>query len=282
MEDKEKNHLQEENLQTDAPSSEGENEIPMSAAMRVLQAKGEDLKNEHESQYTGKKVSWLENFWYQHKWHAGLIGFAVVIAAVLLWQIVTYVKPDVYIMYTGPVAFIGSRYTDLEEAVTQVMDDYNGDGEKAISFADNTYLTEEQIAQKQEEAKAQNEEYIPDYGGLKASYSRFQTEMTAAKHMLCMLDPALYEQIRDMNGFMPLSEIFGEELPDCAADAYGIRLGDTAFYKNYPGVQVMPADTIIAVRSKEAPGIADNDKKLQQLDHHAELLRAIATFVPDE
>ncbi len=282
MEDKEKKDLQGQKRESDTPAAGEKDEIPMSAAMRVLQAKGEDLQNEHESQYTGKKVSWLENFWYQHKWHAGLIAFAVVIALVLVWQIITYVRPDVYIMYTGPVAFIGSRYTELEEAITQVMDDYNGDGEKAISFTDNTYLTEEQIAKKQEEAKAHNEEYIPDYSGLRSSYSRFQTEMTAAKHMLCILDPALYEQIRDMDGFMPLSDIFGEELPDSAADAYAIRLGDTAFYEYYPGVQVMPADTILAVRSKEAPGIAGNEKKLEQLEHHAGLLRAIASFIPDD
>lgn len=282
MEDKEKKEPQEEKRDVSVPAAGETDEIPMSAAMRVLQAKGENLQNEHESQYNGKKVSWLENFWYQHKWHAGLTLFVVVIALVLVWQIITYVRPDVYIMYTGPVAFVGSRYTELEEAITQVMDDYNGDGEKAISFTDNTYLTEEQIEKKQEEAKAQNEEYIPDYSGLKASYSRFQTEMTAAKHMLCMLDPALYEQIRDMDGFMPLSDIFGEDLPDCAADAYGIRLGDTAFYQYCPGVQIMPADTILAVRSKEAPGIEGNEKKLEQLQHHAELLRTIATFMPDD
>ncbi len=268
--------------QTSDVDAAGENnDVPMSAAMRILQAKGENLQNEHESQYTGKKMTWLENFWYQHKWHAGLITFAVVIGAVLVWQILTYVRPDVHIMYTGPVAFIGSRYTALEEALTQVMEDYNGDGEKAISFTDNTYLSEEQIEKKQEEAKAQNEDYYPDYSGMRASYGRFQTEMTAAKHMLCMLDPALYEQIRDMDGFMPLSDIFGEKLPDCAADAYGIRLGDTAFYAYYPGIRFIPADTMLAVRSKDASGIMGNETKLEQLKYHAALLCAIASFVPD-
>ncbi len=281
MEDKNKKELPMEERTLEENHAGENDDVPMSAAMRVLQAKGENLQNEHESQYIGKKVTWLENFWYQHKWHAGLIVFALVIAVVLVWQILTYVRPDVHIMYTGPVAFIGSRYTELEEALIQVMDDYNGDGEKAISFTDNTYLTEEQIEKKQEEAKAQNEDYYPDYSGLRASYGRFQTEMTAAKHMLCMLDPSLYEQIRDMDGFMPLSDIFGETLPDCAADAYGIRLGDTAFYAYYSGVRFIPADTILAVRSKEASGIAGNEKKLEQLKYHAELLRAIASFAPD-
>lgn len=253
-----------------------EDEIPMSAAMRVLRAKGEDQQNDHESQYTGKKVGWLENFWYQHKWHAGLIAFGVVIAAVLLWQIITYVAPDVYIIYTGPVALIGSRYTDLEAAITEVMEDYNGDKKKEISFTDNTYLTEEQIAKKQEEGG-----YQPDYSAMQSSYSRFQMEITAGKHMLCMLDPSLHEMVRDMDGFMPLSDIFGEDLPESAADAYGIRLGDTAFYKEFAGARILPADTILAVRSVDAPGIAGSKKKLETLQRHAALLKAIAEYTPE-
>lgn len=277
MKDEEKKKLPEEDRNEAVQSSaEEEEEIPMSAAMRILRAKGEDQQNQYETKYTGKKVGRLENFWYQHKWHAGLSIFGLVIAVVLVWQIVTYVAPDVYIMYTGPVAFVGSRYTELEEAITQVMDDYNGDGEKAISFTDNTYLTEEQIAEKQEEGG-----YQPDYEGLSASYSRFQMEITAAKHMLCMLDPALHAQIRDMEGFMPLSDIFGEELPESAADEYGIRLGDTAFYRYFSGAQMMPADTILAVRSSDAPGIQGDEKKLEELDRHVQLLRAIVEFVPD-
>ena len=256
--------------------SQTDDEVPMSATMRVLRAKGEDQQNEHESQYTGKKVGKLENFWYQHKWHAGLTAFCIVIAAVLLWQILTYVAPDAYIMYTGPVALIGSRYTDLETAITQVMEDYNGDGVKAISFTDNTYLTEEQIAEKQEEGG-----YQPDYGAMQSAYSRFQAEINAAKHMLCMLDPSLYEPLRDMGGFMPLSDIFGEDLPESAADEYGIRLGDTAFYKEFPGVRILPANTILAVRSEEAPGIQGSKKKLEALQRHAALLRAIAEYTPD-
>lgn len=275
MKENEKNNALGEEPEKQSVSSQSDDEIPMSAAMRILRAKGEDQQNEHESQYTGKKVGKLENFWYQHKWHAGLTAFGVMIAAVLLWQIITYVAPDVYIMYTGPVALIGSRYTDLEAAITQVMEDYNGDGEKAISFTDNTYLTEEQIAEKQKEGG-----YQPDYGAMQSAYSRFQMEINAAKHMLCMLDPSLYEPLRDMGGFMPLSEIFGENLPESAADEYGIRLGDTAFYKEFPGVRILPADTILAVRSEEAPGIQGSKKKLEALQRHAMLLQAIAEYTP--
>ena len=277
MKDEEKKELEEQKSRAPSQSSKEEEEVPMSAAMRVLRAKGEDLQDPYESKYTGKKVGRLENFWYQHKWHAGLSLFGIVVAAVLIWQILTYVAPDVYILYTGPVALVGSRYTELEDAITQVMDDYNEDGEKSISFTDNTYLTEEQIAKKQEAGG-----YQPDYEGLHAAYSRFQAEITGAKHMLCMLDPALHAQIRDMEGFMPLSEIFGEALPESAVDEYGIRLGDTAFYQYFSGARMLPADTVLAVRSPDAPGIAGSEKKLEELDRHVQLLRAIVEFAPEE
>lgn len=80
---------------------------------------------------------------------------------------------------------------------------------------------------------------------------------------------------------MPLSDIFGEELPESAADEYGIRLGDTAFYRYFSGARMMPADTILAVRSPDAPGIQGDEKKLEELDRHVQLLRAIVEFVPD-
>lgn len=255
-----------------------EEEAPMSAAMRVLAAKGEVTENPHASQYTGKKVGRLENFWYQHKWHAGLILFAAAVIGVLLWQLITYTAPDVHIMYTGPYGFVGNRYADFEAALATVMEDYNGDGKKAIDFSDNTYLNPAQIAEK----KAEQNGYVLDPSTNNGAYSRYQVEISAAKHMLCMLDPALYAEVRDMEGFMPLSEIFGEALPESAVDEYGIRLGDTEFYRENPGVRSMPADTVLAVRSADSPGIGKNEKKLEQLRRHMDLLRAIAEYTAEE
>ena len=255
---------------------------PMSAAMRVLAAKGEVTENPHASQYTGKKVGRLENFWYQHKWHAGLILFAAAVIGILLWQLITYTAPDVHIMYTGPYGFVGNRYTDFEAALTPVMEDSNGDGKKVIDFSDNTYLNPAQAADKKDEAAAQSQVYVLDPSTNNGAYSRFQVEISAAKHMLCMLDPALYAEVRDMEGFMPLSEIFGDTLPESAVDEYGIRLGDTAFYRDNPGVRSLPADTVLAVRSADSPGIGGNEKKLEQLRRHMELLRAIAEYTAEE
>lgn len=100
--------------------------------------------------------------------------------------------------------------------------------------------------------------------------------------MLCHAGSGTACQIRIMEGFIALSDIFGEELPGkCRPTEYGIRLGDTAFYRYFYGAQMMPADTILAVRSSDAPGIQGDEKKLEELDRHVQLLRAIVEFVPD-
>jgi len=45
-------------------------------------------------------------------------------------------------------------------------------------------------------------------------------------------------------------------------------------------VRILPADTILAVRSEEAPGIQGSKKKLEALQRHAMLLQAIAEYTP--
>ena len=62
-------------------------EIEESNAMKILKAKGEADVNPHESNIEARKIGRLENFWYQHKWHAGLIIAAIVIGGVLLYQL---------------------------------------------------------------------------------------------------------------------------------------------------------------------------------------------------
>ena len=123
-------------------------EIEDSNAMKVLRGKGEENLNPHESHLPQKKVGRLENFWYLHKWHAGLIIMTVIIGVVLLVQFLTNVPSDVTVLYTGPQAMVGADYDRLDDAFKEAMGDYNGDGKKEIEFGDNTYLTQELIEKR--------------------------------------------------------------------------------------------------------------------------------------
>ncbi|MBR6675983.1 MAG: hypothetical protein IKL24_01475 [Clostridia bacterium] len=261
-------------------------EIEESNVLKVLKAKGEADLNPHASAIPQKKVSKLENFWYLHKWHLGIGIFAAVIVIVLLCQLIFNVPADVYIMYTGPMPIIGNDYENLEDAFEAAMGDYNGDGHREISFTDNTFLTEAEIERRVEESK-KIRELQPDYpiytydaSANAAAYQRFMAEITSGSHMFCMLDIDLYKGLCEQGGFIPLSEIF-DEVPD-GADEYGIRLGDTEFYKSNAKLWFIPANTMLAVRLPSTLDAKSSKKKTEMLEAHKALLRAIVEYVPTE
>lgn len=248
--------------------------IEDSNAAKRLKSLGEDKKNPHESQFTGRKIGWLENFWYQHKWHAGIIAFFVIVAVVAIVQFATKVTPDAYLLYTGPASIVGNRFEKLEEALSYVLEDTNGDGKIKITMADNTYLNPEQIEQK---LVLQGNSYF-DYGSNASAYERYMTTITACEHLLCFLDPELHTEIAEAEGFVPLSDIFGEDIPSSAYGEYGIRLGDTPFYDYFKDINYLPADTVIAVRTIT---LDLSEKKQESQKYHMEVLRKIAIFDPE-
>ena len=249
-------------------------EIVDSNAARRIKGLGEDRINQHESQFHGRKIGWLENFWYQHKWHAGIIAFFALAAIVAIVQFATKVTPDAYLIYTGPAALVGERFERLEDALTYVIEDSNEDGKIKVTMADNTYLSPAQIEEK---LKLQNNSYF-DYGSNSAAYERFMTTIAACEHLLCFLDPAIHNDYAKVESFVPLSEIFGEDIPDCAYGEYGIRLGDTAFYDYFKDISFLPADTVISVRTIT---LDPSEKKQASQERHIEILRKIVEFDPE-
>lgn len=248
-------------------------EIEDSNAMKVLRGTGEADTNTHESSIGGKKVGWLEDFWYRHKWHAGLIAAAVITATVIIVQLILHTAPDVYIMYTGPQAIVGNQYEKLEDAIISAMDDVNGDGKKAISFSDNTYLSSEQVEQR----KALSSSFKFDASMNAAAFQRYQMEITAATHMLCMLDPSLFDEMAAAGAFTPLDEIF-DTVPKGAYGEYGIRLGDTEFYKSNPDIHFLPADTVLGLRIPGALDLKGSEKKEEYFKRHESVFKSIVEY----
>lgn len=253
-------------------------EIEESNAMKVLRGKGEENENPHESKLPQKKVGWLENLWYHHKWHAGLIIGGVAIAAVLLVQLITDVPHDVTVLYTGPQAIVGSDYDYLDEAFKDAMGDYNEDGKKEVEFGDNTYLTQTLIEQR----KALNPKYTYDVQANQSAFERYRMDIATCAHMCYMLDPELYRGAAADEIFVPLSEIFGEDIPECAYDECGIILGETEFYKSNSKIQYIPSDTVIAIRIPAVLDISSDKKQAELLETHKQFLRDLVEYTPEE
>ncbi len=244
-------------------------EIKDSAAARRIKALGEDEVNIHESKFHGKKIGRVENFWYQHRWHLGITVFFIIVATVAVLQIVTRVTPDACIMYAGPGTLVGAGYERFEAAIFEVLDDYSGDGKKELSVADSTYLNPKQAEEKMKLG------YF-DASENQAAYERYMVEITSREYMLCMLDPELFNEVKENGGFLSLKEIFGDEIPYGAYEEYGIRLGDTEFYKSRKSeLFFLPEDTVLAVMTLPEKA---SEKKIEKQKQHMELLRAIAEY----
>lgn len=242
----------------------------LSNAMKVIKGTGQSIEPE-PSDVPVEKVGKFENFWYHHKWHAGVTIGVIVLAVILIVEIFTNKTPDVYMMYAGPGGMIGNQYDRFEEAVVSVMEDYDKNGYKKLSFSDNTYLTAEQIAARRKMG------LNVDETANRAAFERYNVEIAAGEHMICLLDPQLYQTVADIGGFVPLKDIFGEK-PGGAVDDYGIRIGDISFFGDNPDLSFIPADTIIALRVPSTLNLKSEEEKQEYFERHRELFISIVEY----
>ena len=99
--------------------------------------------------------------------------------------------------------------------------------------------------------------------------------------MFLMLDPDLYKGLAEQEALIPLDEIF-DEVPE-GAEEYGIRLGDTEFYRSNSKLKFIPADTMLCVRKTSTLDAKSSEKKQKQAEAHKTLLRDIVEYTaPDE
>ena len=98
-----------------------------------------------------KFLKWFDNYWYHYKWHTIVGAFVAVFLVIVIGQMASKEKVDVYIMYAGPKSFTPAVIHEIEDAFEDIMPDLNGDGKKIVQFTDIMYLTDKKI----EEYKAQ-------------------------------------------------------------------------------------------------------------------------------
>ena len=121
--DEEKRNVNEEN-------TEGESAAARRLRMMGITAESEENKEEIPPQKKGF-IPFLENFWYHYKLATIMIVAALIVVGVGVYQYVTRVTPDIYVMCSGPF------YYDNTEPLMKVFEgvmseDYNGDGEKVV------------------------------------------------------------------------------------------------------------------------------------------------------
>lgn len=198
-----------------------------------------------------KFTRWFDNFWYHYKWQTIGIIFAVFTILICTLQMCEKEKVDAYVMYAGPDIIEGEQMSNFRKALKAVLpEDFNGDGEKYVDVVSNYIMSKEEIEAARKEAEESGDgtgDFYIDSAFMSQNKQKFENLIVAGEYSICFLSPYLYEEVKEANGFMPLSEIF-DEIPGAAVDEYALLLGDTDFGQYFPGVNELPADTLLCMR----------------------------------
>ena len=239
----------------------------------------EEKKPEAEIQVKNGFLKWLDNYWYHYKWPTIAVAFVVIVVSVCLWQTSTTSKYDMLVVYSGPVKLTQEQTAQLSEVLGHVMpEDYDGDGKKNVSM--NTYhvYSAEQIKKIEGETDEEGVHGQVDRYMNSSQNDLYNNYMMTGDASICLLDPWLYESI-GKDYLCPLSEIFGDELPKGAIDAYGIRLGDTDLYRDYGILKKLPADTVICLQTQFlSESFLSRKENAERFEFEKRMLAAIAEY----
>lgn len=166
------------------------------------------LTKDEEKHYTLRQK--IGNWFYHSKWWLGIASFCVLIAAFLIYDYVTRVDPDLYIltMTDNDAVYLASQ--NITDWITPQCSDYDGDGKVIVQ---PVYLP---VSKDSMSGGA----YAQSYN------SQLLIQFESATCMIMLLDAESETYISPEERFCDLSELY----PDCPfADGCRLRLEGTNF-----------------------------------------------------
>lgn len=219
---------------------------------------------------------WLENFWYHYKWTVIVVTFFAAVAIIGIVQIATRTEYDVQIVYAGPsVTLTDSGANDrIASAFESLLtEDRDGDGEIHVLLNAMTILSDEQLAEKKEEAMKDSHDHVAYDVSIRQNYfSNIRTLLLTGQVSICLFDPYVYGTYAAEDHFVPLADILGD-LPENAVDEYAVRLKDLDFGKQF-AFSSLPDDTLICLH------LPASEKKaaLENYEYCENLFRAVLLY----
>lgn len=240
---------------------------------------------------TKRFLKWLDNFWYHYKWTVIVVGFFALVFIVCFSQCVQKVDINIPVVYAGGYQSVDAeRLSWTEEdraAIKNVLASLyrkaGGDEGKNVGFITYNIYTEEQLramATEPPEKEGESEKFSPyAFNAAKqnniAEFDAFVNYMGTGECSIWLLSEYVYEEKRVWERAMPLAELFGEDIPEGAYDDYAIRLGDTALYRYYDALRVLPEDTLILLTRGWVMGASSD---AETYESYVKLYRAMVEF----
>ncbi len=217
----------------------------------------------------------LKNFLYYYKWHILIVAFFVTVISIMAVQMATRDEYDIRVLYAGPEILTDAERAEFTDALIQLGQDYDGNGEKKAELFDLIIMDDKQLAD------AYDAGYNPYYLNATTVKNNRETltfHAMANEYTLLFLAEEEYALLRNHNMLVPLKNLgYEEELPYCAADEYAVKLSDMPISKFFKVFGDMPDDTVICIKriSESKDGKSKADK--QQSDH-IELFKTMVEF----
>lgn len=200
-----------------------------------------------------KTVKKLGNFWYHNKWTIIIVAFFVAVLVIVSVQLLTRVEYDVNVTISGP-DFLNSEklFYVRDDLSSDLKADINGDGKKAVSVTTYPVFSESELKAINHSKKDSNGNYIKivEESENLSQYKQFVQHSQTGDTFILILSKYVYEPLKATNPsrLLPLSDIYESSLPEGAlADGYGIKLSDTAIYRDSATLQGFADDYIICI-----------------------------------
>ena len=228
----------------------------------------------------------LSNIWYHYKFHILAALFVALCLAVLIPQCMTAsTVHDLEILYAGPAY---DKYNDkqvmedLENAFASLLSDYGEASDERSIFIRSLLI----MSDDQYEAAREDKNYIVNPNFLQEQRRLFRDEVATGKTVICLLDPALAEELKEEGWLLSLDPLLGSaQIPAYAPlkdgeTVYGVRLFDTEFGKYFDGVNELPRDTVLCMRKMGVLAPKENSEEIYAATNHA-LRRLFAFTIPE-
>lgn len=227
-----------------------------------------------EIRIENRALKFIENFWYHYKWHFLGILFLLFVVVTIIVQTATKEDADLKILMAGPYRSTLTQRANMRLGLAEALtEDYNGDGEKLVEIIDHEIYSEEQLKELGSAAFS---------GQMNAdNLKSFHNLVMAGEYSVCIIDEWIYEDILAAGGIRPLSELFGENIPEGSIDGYAIRLSSLPFAKTFSGFSELPDSMVICLRTKGyMNGVFNRDKADKEYKKAEDLFISIVNYRP--
>ena len=254
----------------DFERSEREEKLP---AREIDRAAGETAPAPRVERHHGKLYRWFDNFWYHHKWKTIAALFVSVVVLVCTLQMCSRApEADLDVVVVGPYGFTddSESYKALQACLaTYLAEDYNEDGEKSVKLVSYDVYSREEIEALKNKVDENGEPAgieVSTYQNTE-SWKGFQDYLKTGEVTLLFASPFVFEQLAG-KGLADISEL-ADTLPAGAilsGDAcFGVRLGDTAFYRENRAVrEALSEDTVICLMQPTVIGNKNDEARYNQ------------------